>query len=240
MPWCLGTSGSVRASSIPMSAFWPLEVHTFWPFTIHSSPSRTARVWRPARSEPAEGSLNSWHHDWRPVTMSRTYRSICSWVPWVAMVGAASSSPSPSGAPAARRSRSMAWATRTASLRGTPLAVGVWWAAWGPTSRPGPGAPTRRRRSGRGPSCRRARRRARRRSPRSTRWWRYRSWFPPEAVCPRCVPRCVGRASLGGAKAHEGAITAGGTDGCRTQRAPGSTRGSMRSSTASSPRRRTR
>ena len=84
-----------------MSAFCPLEVQTFWPFTIHSSPSRTARVCSPARSEPADGSEKSWHHDCCPVTMARTYRSICSWVPWVAMVGAASIRPSPAGAPRA-------------------------------------------------------------------------------------------------------------------------------------------
>ena len=36
-------------------------VHTFCPLTTHSSPSRTARVARPATSEPAPGSLNSWH-----------------------------------------------------------------------------------------------------------------------------------------------------------------------------------
>ena len=40
---------------------WPPEVHTFWPLTIHSSPSCIALVCRPARSEPAPGSLNSWH-----------------------------------------------------------------------------------------------------------------------------------------------------------------------------------
>ena len=72
MPWCLGTSTSVRASSMPRSAYWPPEVHTFWPLTIHSSPSLTARVCRPARSEPAWGSLKSWHHAFWPVTMSRT------------------------------------------------------------------------------------------------------------------------------------------------------------------------
>ena len=36
-------------------------VHTFWPLTTHSSPSRTARVARLATSEPAPGSLKSWH-----------------------------------------------------------------------------------------------------------------------------------------------------------------------------------
>ncbi len=59
IPRCLGWSGSVRASSIAMSAIWPSEVHTFWPLTIHSSPSRTARAFSPARSEPAPGSLKS-------------------------------------------------------------------------------------------------------------------------------------------------------------------------------------
>ena len=40
---------------------WASVVHTFWPLTIHSSPSRSARVARPATSDPAPGSLNSWH-----------------------------------------------------------------------------------------------------------------------------------------------------------------------------------
>ena len=36
-------------------------VHTFCPVTTHSSPSRTARVFSDARSEPASGSENPWH-----------------------------------------------------------------------------------------------------------------------------------------------------------------------------------
>ncbi len=36
-------------------------VQTFWPVTTHSSPSSSARVASEARSEPAPGSLNSWH-----------------------------------------------------------------------------------------------------------------------------------------------------------------------------------
>ena len=51
----------MRATSIPYFATWPSVVHTFWPLTIHSSPSRTARVLSPATSEPAPGSLKSWH-----------------------------------------------------------------------------------------------------------------------------------------------------------------------------------
>ncbi len=42
-----------------MSA-WSADVfQTFCPLTIHSSPSLTAVAWRPARSEPAPGSLKS-------------------------------------------------------------------------------------------------------------------------------------------------------------------------------------
>ena len=62
MPRRLGTAGSVRASSNPWSARWAQVVHTFCPLTRQPSPSRSARVASEARSEPAPGSLNSWHH----------------------------------------------------------------------------------------------------------------------------------------------------------------------------------
>ena len=62
-PLCLGASGSVRQMISPMSLYCAPDVHTFWPVTSHSSPSRIALVWRPARSEPAPGSLNSWQPD---------------------------------------------------------------------------------------------------------------------------------------------------------------------------------
>ncbi len=80
--------------------------HTFWPLMIQRSPSRTARVLSPARSDPAPGSLNSWHHPTRPSRIGGTRRSIWSGVPWVRMVGAAMSRPSPPGgrsAPAAAK-----------------------------------------------------------------------------------------------------------------------------------------
>ena len=54
---------STRATSIPRSAVIAPDVQTFCPFTTHSSPSRTARVWALARSEPEPGSLKNWHHD---------------------------------------------------------------------------------------------------------------------------------------------------------------------------------
>ena len=46
---------------IPKRASWASEVQVFWPVTTHSSPSRTAQVVSDARSEPAPGSLKSWH-----------------------------------------------------------------------------------------------------------------------------------------------------------------------------------
>ena len=60
MPWCLGTSGLVRVSSMPQLQNCAAEFQTFCPVTTNSSPSRTARVARLARSDPAPGSLNSW------------------------------------------------------------------------------------------------------------------------------------------------------------------------------------
>ena len=76
MPLCLGASGSVRASRMPHSARWAAEVHTFWPVTTHSSPSSTARVVTLARSEPASGSLKSWHHTSSPRSIGGRYRCL--------------------------------------------------------------------------------------------------------------------------------------------------------------------
>ena len=89
MPRCLGTSPSVRASSIPQRARSGEEVHTFWPVTTHSSPSRSARVARLARSEPAPGSLKSWHHSSSPRSIGARNRSFCASVPCARMVGPA-------------------------------------------------------------------------------------------------------------------------------------------------------
>ena len=71
MPLCFTCSGSVRTSTMPKLATCASVVHTFWPLTIHSSPSRTARVDRPATSEPAPGSLNIWHQISSPVNSGR-------------------------------------------------------------------------------------------------------------------------------------------------------------------------
>ena len=102
-----------------------MDVHTFCPFTTHASPgpsARTARVASPARSDPAPGSLNSWHQISSPVHSGRIQRAFCSSVPKARMVGAAMPSPMPirsgwlPGAPAAANSAS----TTACSARGRP------------------------------------------------------------------------------------------------------------------------
>lgn len=71
----------MRAIRIAQRATWALDVQTFWPSTTQESPSRTARVPSAARSEPAPGSLNSWHQTSSPTQRGRRKRSFCSSVP---------------------------------------------------------------------------------------------------------------------------------------------------------------
>jgi hypothetical protein len=54
---------------------------------MYSSPSSSARVRSPARSDPALGSLNSWHHTWSPRMIGRRNCCFCSSVPWAMIVG---------------------------------------------------------------------------------------------------------------------------------------------------------
>ena len=71
MPSCLGASASdfVLAMRIAQSAARPAEVHTLRPFTRQTSPSRSAFVVSEARSLPASGSENIWHHTRSPRTV---------------------------------------------------------------------------------------------------------------------------------------------------------------------------
>ena len=71
MPLCLGTSGFVRATRRPNDEMCARVVQTFCPLRSHSSPSRSARVESPATSEPAPGSLKSWHQISSPVKRGR-------------------------------------------------------------------------------------------------------------------------------------------------------------------------
>ena len=59
MPLCLGTFGSVRTMRMPNWAWWAPLDQIFEPLITYSSPSRSARVARLARSDPESGSLNS-------------------------------------------------------------------------------------------------------------------------------------------------------------------------------------
>ena len=93
-PWRLGTSASLRARSTAQSETCAHVVHTFWPVMTQSSPSRPALVARDARSEPAPGSLKSWHQASSLRTIGGRKRSRCSSVPCANRAGAARFRPS--------------------------------------------------------------------------------------------------------------------------------------------------
>ena len=59
MPLCLTTSTSLRAINSPHSENCAPDDQTFCPLRTHSSPSRSARQARPAKSLPAPGSENN-------------------------------------------------------------------------------------------------------------------------------------------------------------------------------------
>src|SRR5437660_4334366 len=93
-PLRLGTEGSVRARQTAKSDKWAQVVHTFWPVRTHSSPSSTARVASEARSDPAPGSLNSWHHFSSLRTIGPRNRRFWSSVPYANNAAAVLLSPS--------------------------------------------------------------------------------------------------------------------------------------------------
>ena len=117
---CFGAFGSVRARQIAKSERWAQVVHTFCPFRIHSSPSRTADIASEARSEPAPGSLSSWHHFSSLRTSGGRKRRHCSSVPYAKSAGAALLRPSGLSRPrlygARTRSATRAWS----GLRSSP------------------------------------------------------------------------------------------------------------------------
>ena len=77
MPSCFGLSGSVRTVANPRLQYAAPLVHTFWPLTSQPPSTLVARVRMPAASEPAPGSLNSWHHTYSCSRLGRIQRSIC-------------------------------------------------------------------------------------------------------------------------------------------------------------------
>ena len=78
MPSCLGLSGSVRTVANPRLQNAAPLVHTFCPLTSQPPSVLVARVRIPAASEPAPGSLNSWHHTYSCSRLRRIHRSIWS------------------------------------------------------------------------------------------------------------------------------------------------------------------
>ena len=87
MPACFLASGSVRASTKIQSAYCPSVVQVFCPLTIQSSPSRTAVVRSPARSEPASGSEKPWAHQMSSDAVGGRKRSFISLLAKAAITG---------------------------------------------------------------------------------------------------------------------------------------------------------
>ena len=77
MPSCLGASGFVRTVASPRPATCAPLVQTFCPLMSQPPSVRTALVLMPAASEPAPGSLNSWHQLTSRSSAGRTQR--CTW-----------------------------------------------------------------------------------------------------------------------------------------------------------------
>ncbi len=77
-PFVLGRIRSVRTNVSRKSASWAPEVHTFWPFTTKWSPSRTARVRREAKSDPALGSLIPSDAVFSPLSTGTAHWCFCS------------------------------------------------------------------------------------------------------------------------------------------------------------------
>ena len=86
-PLCLGTSGSVRATSMHHLASWAKVVHTFWPVIRKPPFSATALVFSDARSEPDSGSEKPWHQISSAERIGSRKRSFCSFVPWAITTG---------------------------------------------------------------------------------------------------------------------------------------------------------
>ena len=95
MPRWRSASGSVRNSPNRWVQNAPRVVHVFCPVTRQppASSSRTARLLMPARSLPASGSLQPWHHRSSAAAMRGRMRSCCSGVPNSKTVGASRKMP---------------------------------------------------------------------------------------------------------------------------------------------------
>ena len=87
MPLCFGADGSVRANSAPHWEYCAAVVQIFCPVMRQPPSTLVALVVRPARSEPAPGSENSWHQIISPRNVGGRNRCCCSSVPNATMDG---------------------------------------------------------------------------------------------------------------------------------------------------------
>ena len=95
IPWCF-RAGSVRARQMAQSAWRARDVHTFWPLSSQPPPTSPspfsagrALVRSDARSEPASGSLNSWHQVISARLVGPRKRSRWAWLPYFSIAGPA-------------------------------------------------------------------------------------------------------------------------------------------------------
>ena len=75
------SAGSVRTTSIRIVAIEPLVMNIFEPLITYWSPSRTARVRMPFRSDPAPGSVIAIAPISSPRAIRGSQRLFCSGVP---------------------------------------------------------------------------------------------------------------------------------------------------------------
>ncbi len=101
VPYAAFASGSVLATTMTRSELMPLVMNVFWPLRTQSSPSRTAVVRIPWRSEPAPGSDIAMAVMISPEQKPGSQRCFCSSVASLSRYGATTSLWSPKPMPLA-------------------------------------------------------------------------------------------------------------------------------------------
>ena len=124
-PSCFLASRLVRTRQKIQSATWARVVQIFWPLTTHSPSTSSARVVSEARSEPASGSENPWHHQSSSDRMRGMKWAFCSSVPNFISTGASIPMPNTGafGAPSSASTSSNRWRCTTVQP-GPPYSTG--------------------------------------------------------------------------------------------------------------------
>ena len=123
-PLCFGTLASVRARQIAQSACRASEVHTFCPVRRQPPSVRSALVRSEARSEPASGSLKSWHQVISPRSVGPANLSAWAAVPWPRIAGMAQPPMTISGLARPARSSSSSMTRQAAGEAASPCGGG--------------------------------------------------------------------------------------------------------------------